>query len=98
VLSRRWKQRKNVQNIHRFTVDELQLLGGENGPVLEVICSRMCYIPSQLERATRIHALSAYLGNCKDIAQWLGCSTICTFNFHPMCAPSRWGCRARAST
>ena len=40
VLSRRWKQRKNVQNIHLFIVDELQLLGGENGPVLEVVCSR----------------------------------------------------------
>merc|ERR1712051_386785 len=87
VLSRRWKQRKNVQNIHLFIVDELQLLGGENGPVLEVVCSRMRYISSQLERAIRILALSASLGNCKDIAQWLGCSTNCTFNFHPNVRP-----------
>ena len=26
-------------------------------------------------------------GNCKDIAQWLGCSTNCTFNFHPNVRP-----------
>ena len=53
VLSRRWKQRKNVQNISLFVVDELQLLGGEGGPVLEIVCSRMRYISSQLERAIR---------------------------------------------
>lgn len=40
ILSRRWKQRKNVQNIQLFIVDELQLIGGEEGPVLEVACSR----------------------------------------------------------
>lgn len=31
ILSRRWKQRKNVQNIHLFVVDEVHLIGGENG-------------------------------------------------------------------
>ena len=31
ILSRRWKQRKNVQNVHLFIVDELHLIGGENG-------------------------------------------------------------------
>jgi len=87
VLSRRWKQRKNVQNIHLFIVDELQLLGGENGPVLEVVCSRMRYISSQLDRAIRILSLSSSLGNCKDVSQWLGCSTNCTFNFHPNVRP-----------
>jgi pre-mRNA-splicing helicase BRR2 len=76
-----------VQNIHLFIVDELQLLGGENGPVLEVVCSRMRYISSQLDRAIRILALSSSLGNCKDVSQWLGCSTNCTFNFHPNVRP-----------
>lgn len=27
ILSRRWKQRKNVQNIHLFIIDELHLIG-----------------------------------------------------------------------
>ena len=31
VLSRRWKQRKNVQNVHLFILDEAHLIGGENG-------------------------------------------------------------------
>ena len=87
VLSRRWKQRRNVQNIQLFIVDELQLLGGENGPVLEIVCSRMRYISSQLEKPIRILALSSSLANCKDVSQWLGCSTNCTFNFHPNVRP-----------
>ncbi|KPP72642.1 U5 small nuclear ribonucleoprotein 200 kDa helicase-like [Scleropages formosus] len=70
ILSRRWKQRKNVQN-----------------PVLEVICSRMRYISSQIERPIRIVALSSSLSNAKDVAHWLGCSTTATFNFHPNVRP-----------
>jgi len=34
VLSRRWKQRKNVQNINLFIVDELQVIDR----YLEIIC------------------------------------------------------------
>lgn len=87
VLSRRWKQRKNVQNIQLFIVDELQLIGGEEGPVLEVACSRARYISSQLEKPTRIVALSASLANAKDSAQWLGAPAAATFNFHPSVRP-----------
>nr|CAH7746700.1 unnamed protein product [Callosobruchus chinensis] len=87
VLSRRWKQRKNVQNINLFIVDELHLIGGEDGPVIEVVCSRMRYISSQIEKPIRIIALSASLTDYKDVAQWLGCNTNCTFNFHPSVRP-----------
>uniref|UniRef100_A0A7N8YMN6 Activating signal cointegrator 1 complex subunit 3 n=1 Tax=Mastacembelus armatus TaxID=205130 RepID=A0A7N8YMN6_9TELE len=87
ILSRRWKQRKNVQNVSLFIVDEAHLIGGENGPVLEVICSRMRYISSQIERPIRIVALSSSLSNAKDVAHWLGCSTTATFNFHPNVRP-----------
>lgn len=31
ILSRRWKQRKNVQNVSLFIVDEIHLIGGDNG-------------------------------------------------------------------
>lgn len=88
VLSRRWKQRKNVQNIQLFIVDELQLIGGEEGPVLEVACSRARYISAQLEsQTTRIVALSASLADAKDAAQWLGAPAAATFNFHPSVRP-----------
>ncbi|KAG8036648.1 hypothetical protein G9C98_003970 [Cotesia typhae] len=87
VLSRRWKQRKNVQNIQLFIVDELQLIGGEDGPILEVACSRARYISAQLEKPTRIVALSASLADAKDAAQWLGAPAAATFNFHPSVRP-----------
>lgn len=87
ILSRRWKQRKNVQSINLFVVDELHLIGGEDGPVLEVVCSRMRYISSQIEKPIRIIALSASLTDAKDVAQWLGCNANATFNFHPSVRP-----------
>ncbi|XP_015119554.1 putative U5 small nuclear ribonucleoprotein 200 kDa helicase [Diachasma alloeum] len=87
VLSRRWKQRKNVQNVQLFIVDELQLIGGEEGPVLEVACSRARYIALQLERPTRIVALSAPLADAKDAAAWLDAQAAATFNFHPSVRP-----------
>ena len=87
VLSRRWKQRKNVQNISLFIVDELQLMGGSDGPTLEVVCSRIRYIASKISRHIRILALSSSLANARDVAQWLGCSSNYTFNFHPNVRP-----------
>ncbi|KAL3278293.1 hypothetical protein HHI36_013626 [Cryptolaemus montrouzieri] len=87
VLSRRWKQRKNVQNINLFIVDELHLIGGEDGPIIEVVCSRMRYISSQIDKPIRIVALSASLTDHKDVAQWLGCNANATFNFLPSVRP-----------
>ncbi|KAI8426806.1 hypothetical protein MSG28_014489 [Choristoneura fumiferana] len=87
VLSRRWKVRKSVQSVSLFIVDALQLLGGEEGPVLEVVCSRMRYISSQIGRQIRIVALSLPLADARDVAQWLGCNSNATFNFHPSVRP-----------
>ena len=56
-------------------------------PVLEVICSRMRYISSQIGQSIRIVALSSSLSNAKDISQWLGCSATAFFNFHPNVRP-----------
>lgn len=64
-----------------------QLLGGEEGPVIEIIASRMRYIASQTERPIRIVALSTSLSNARDISQWLGCPPTHTFNFHPSVRP-----------
>lgn len=36
MLSRRWKQRKVVQAVGLLIMDEMQLLGGQQGPVMEV--------------------------------------------------------------
>ncbi|VDP05372.1 unnamed protein product [Soboliphyme baturini] len=87
VLSRRWKQRKNVQNINLFIADDLQFIGGEDGPIYEVICSRMRFMSNQLERPIRVVGLSTSLSNSKDVAQWLGCGSQSTFSFHPNVRP-----------
>ncbi|EJD74040.1 U5 small nuclear ribonucleoprotein helicase [Loa loa] len=86
-VSRRWKQRKNVQAVRLFIVDDLHMIGGNNGPVLEIICSRMRYMSSQLDSTVRIVALSSSLANARDVGQWLGCSSQATFNFAPNCRP-----------
>eukprot|EP00164_Ancoracysta_twista_P005304 GFYU01007260.1.p1 GENE.GFYU01007260.1~~GFYU01007260.1.p1 ORF type:complete len:2145 (-),score=864.44 GFYU01007260.1:262-6696(-) len=88
VISRRWKVRQNVQNVNLFIVDELHLIGGDNGPILEVVTSRMRYIASQMEKKIRILALSSSLANAKDLAEWIGANSHSnTFNFHPNVRP-----------
>ena len=54
VLSRRWKQRKNVQNVNLFICDELHLIGGEDG-----VSRRTAHF--RLRKATRILAIAAQL-------------------------------------
>ncbi|RHN79080.1 putative RNA helicase [Medicago truncatula] len=71
ALSRRWKQRKHVQQVSLFIIDELHLIGGQRGPVLEVIVSRMKYIANQVENKIRFVALSTSVANAKDLGDWI---------------------------
>lgn len=87
ALSRRWKQRKHVQQVSVFIVDELHLIGGQGGPILEVIVSRMRYIASQVENKIRIVALSTSLANAKDLGEWIGATSHGLFNFPPGVRP-----------
>ena len=84
ILSRRWKQRINIQNVNLFIINDLHLIGSNDGPVLEVICSRMRYMSSQIGRNLRIVAMSTSILNAKDIGQWLDCNTNDTFYFRPV--------------
>ncbi|GFQ00264.1 U5 small nuclear ribonucleoprotein 200 kDa helicase [Phtheirospermum japonicum] len=87
ALSRRWKQRKHVQQVSLFIIDELHLIGGQGGPILEIIVSRMRYIASQLENKIRIVALSTSLANAKDLGEWIGATSHGLFNFPPGVRP-----------
>ena len=87
VLSRRWKQRKAVQNVSLFVVDEMHLIGGEHGPCLEIVTSRMRYIAAQTSKPIRIVALSTSLANARDLGEWIGCKSHGLFNFHPNVRP-----------
>ncbi|EOA28486.1 hypothetical protein CARUB_v10024696mg [Capsella rubella] len=87
ALSRRWKKRKYIQHVSLFIVDELHLIGGQGGPVLEVIVSRMRYISSQVGNKMRIVALSTSVANAKDLGEWVGASSCGLFNFPPNIRP-----------
>lgn len=79
MLSRRWKQRKNIQNIALYIVDEMHLLGGTEGPTLEIVVSRARYVASQLDRKVRIIGLSSSLTNAKDVGDWMGANSVYNF-------------------
>lgn len=58
-----------MQAVGLFIADDLHMVGGEEGPTLEVVCSRMRFMSSQLERQVRIVALSSSLSNGRDLSQ-----------------------------
>lgn len=87
VLSRRWKQRKAVQAVVLFIADELHLIGGANGPTMEVVTSRMRYISSQLDTPIRVVGLCTSLANAKDLGDWIGAGQNGLFNFPPGVRP-----------
>ncbi|CAJ0749211.1 10358_t:CDS:2 [Entrophospora sp. SA101] len=87
VMSRRWKQRKNVQTVSLFISDELHLIGSDIGPTYEIIVSRMRYIAHQTKNSIRIICLSTSLANAQDLGEWIGAKPHTIFNFHPSVRP-----------
>jgi pre-mRNA-splicing helicase BRR2 len=87
LLSRRWKTRKDVQNIGLLIADELQLIGGDVGSTYEVIVSRTRYVSQQTGTPTRIVACSVSLSNARDLGDWIGASSQTIFNFSPAARP-----------
>uniref|UniRef100_M4C4T1 SEC63 domain-containing protein n=1 Tax=Hyaloperonospora arabidopsidis (strain Emoy2) TaxID=559515 RepID=M4C4T1_HYAAE len=99
MLSRRWKQRKRIQNISLFLLDEAHFVGGgEYGPTIEIVMSRMRFIAADMDKKKkaagergermRILALSNSIANARDVGEWLGASeSDGIFNFHPNVRP-----------
>ncbi|KAN0065928.1 Pre-mRNA-splicing helicase BRR2 [Thecaphora frezii] len=84
VLSRRWRQRKNVQNVALYIFDELQMIGDWRlGPTYEIVASRARFVAAQTQNRTRMVALSVPLANARDIGDWLGAPSGSVFNFAP---------------
>ena len=65
----------------KSSVDELHLIGGQGGPILEVGVSRMRYNASQVENKIRIVALSTSLANAKDLGEWIGATALAFSTF-----------------
>ncbi|GJE96304.1 Sec63-domain-containing protein [Phanerochaete sordida] len=87
MLSRRWRQRKNVQTIGLLIADEVQQVGGEVGPTYEVVLSRTRYVSAQTDIKTRIVACGVSLANARDLGEWLGAPSHAIFNFPPSARP-----------
>ena len=78
-----------MQKVGLVIIDEIHLLGGDRGPVLEVIVSRMRYIAAQTGAQTpiRVVGLSTALANAHDLADWLGIGHEGLYNFPPSVRP-----------
>lgn len=84
VLSRRWRQRKNVQNVALYVFDDIHMIGDLRvGPTYEIVASRARFVAAQTQNSTRIIALSVPLANARDLGDWLGAPSGSVFNFAP---------------
>jgi pre-mRNA-splicing helicase BRR2 len=90
MLTRRWRQRKAIQSVSLVIFDEMHFLGGDIGPTMEIVISRMRYIGSQRtgdDEGMRIVGLSASLANARDVGEWFGVPSKSLFNFSPKVRP-----------
>ncbi|KAI8894352.1 Sec63 Brl domain-containing protein [Globomyces pollinis-pini] len=86
-VSRSWKTRNYVKDVSCVIIDEIHLLGGDRGPILEVIVSRMNYISAKTKNNIRIVGLSTALANATDLADWLGIGHLGLYNFRHSVRP-----------
>ena len=71
-ISRSWQTRSYVKQVSLVIIDEIHLLAGDRGPILEIIVSRMNYIASMTKGAVRLLGMSTACANATDLANWLG--------------------------
>ena len=71
-ISRSWQTRGYVRQVSLVIIDEIHLLGGDRGPILEIIVSRMNYIASQSKGSVRLIGMSTACANATDLGNWLG--------------------------
>ncbi|EEA19860.1 putative steryl acetyl hydrolase mug81 [Talaromyces marneffei ATCC 18224] len=71
-ISRSWQTRGYVRQVSLVIIDEIHLLGGDRGPILEIIVSRMNYIASQSKGSVRLMGMSTACANATDLGNWLG--------------------------
>ncbi len=71
-ISRSWQTRGYVRQVSLVIIDEIHLLGGDRGPILEIIVSRMNYIASQSKSTVRLMGMSTACANAMDLGNWLG--------------------------
>lgn len=70
-ISRSWQTRGYVRKVSLVIIDEIHLLAGDRGPILEIIVSRMNYIAASTKNAVRLLGMSTACANAMDLANWL---------------------------
>ncbi|SCU85873.1 LANO_0C05798g1_1 [Lachancea nothofagi CBS 11611] len=84
VASRRWKQRRNIQNISLLIFDEVHMVGNSiSGAIYENIVSRMNFITAQLETDLRVVGIANSVANSREFGQWMGVKKENIHNFSP---------------
>ncbi|KKA28913.1 hypothetical protein TD95_002496, partial [Thielaviopsis punctulata] len=86
-ISRSWQTRGYVKKVSLVIIDEIHLLAGDRGPILEIIVSRMNYIGSSTQNPVRLLGMSTACANATDLANWLGVKEGGLFNFKPSVRP-----------
>ncbi|RKU45860.1 hypothetical protein DL546_007682 [Coniochaeta pulveracea] len=71
-ISRSWQTRGYVRKVSLVIIDEIHLLAGDRGPILEIIVSRMNYIAASIKNSVRLLGMSTACANATDLANWLG--------------------------
>ncbi|KAK1759406.1 activating signal cointegrator 1 complex subunit 3 [Echria macrotheca] len=71
-ISRSWQTRSYVKKVSLVIIDEIHLLAGDRGPILEIIVSRMNYIASSTKNPVRLLGMSTACANATDLGNWLG--------------------------
>jgi len=70
-ISRSWQTRGYVRKVSLVIIDEIHLLAGDRGPILEIIVSRMNYIAASTKNSVRLLGMSTACANATDLANWL---------------------------
>ncbi|KAH8193819.1 hypothetical protein TruAng_012016 [Truncatella angustata] len=71
-ISRSWQTRGYVRQVSLVIIDEIHLLAGDRGPILEIIVSRMNYIAESTKSTVRLLGMSTACANASDLGNWLG--------------------------
>ncbi|KAK4204194.1 Sec63 Brl domain-containing protein [Triangularia verruculosa] len=86
-ISRSWQTRGYVRKVSLVIIDEIHLLAGDRGPILEIIVSRMNYIAASTKNAVRLLGMSTACANATDLGNWLGVKGEGLFNFRHSVRP-----------
>ena len=92
-ITRSWKSRQYTTAVRLVIFDEIHMLGGDRGPILEVLVSRLRYISWHQKSNIRLIGLSTAVANPTDMALWLGIARPNQiFNFDPSVRPAPMRC------